>query len=78
MVKLLRKVLHENTNILNTYVTPNSISLAQTLMKFNIHIKYILITLDINDPYGHITINETIQITKYFLQNSAKHYKTKC
>jgi hypothetical protein len=57
--------------ISSTHVIPNSIFIAQTLIKLNIHTtNYILITPDINDIYVHITINETIQITKYILQHN--------
>ena len=31
LAKFLRKVLHKNINIPNTYITPNFISLAQNL-----------------------------------------------
>jgi len=45
--------------------------LAQILIKLNISDKHKLITLNIKDLYVNIAIDETIQITKYFLQQNA-------
>jgi hypothetical protein len=64
IAKKLNDILKRPLFLDNHYITSNSISLANDLVKLKINIKHRVLTLDLKDLKVKIPIKETIEVTR--------------
>ncbi|XP_055922780.1 uncharacterized protein LOC129953564, partial [Eupeodes corollae] len=71
IAKTLQKIIKNNIKIINNHSIQNNKDLIEKLQNLNISPNYKLISLDVTNMYTNIPIDETIQILKENLTNTA-------
>jgi hypothetical protein len=75
--KFKAKKLNNHLKLKNCYNVKNSITLANDLIKLEMHTNFRMITFDIKDLYVNIPIHETLNITKTLLLEHNEEHITK-